>query len=301
MTVFGWDTSHYDGVISLAAARQAKTEGIVLATAKLGEGGNYDDPADSTNLANFKTAGIEFLGGYYVVRTGTISSQVNHCITLADRDEPWWRTFPGWFWQVDLERWPYDDVAASTGIVFGKQLRERTGRLVVLYASHGQYGDQLTGWDGPLWNANYATSRQAPFRDLYPGDTSRGWSAYSGKVPTFLQYASSATIAGLTTCDANAFRGSLDELRALVLGDTVNWNDVLPGSENPSGYTAAQILLGANTAAWAALNEAKAVHAELVELKARPQVALSAEQLAALADLLRPIVRAELDRTRLVG
>ncbi len=218
MPIFGWDSSHYDGTITIDVARAARAEGIVFATAKIGEGGSYDDPLDAVNLAAFRAAGIDLLGGYYVMRTTDVAAQVANCIRLADRDEPWWRTFPGWFWQIDLERWPYDNVAASVGIDFGKQLRQQTGKVVVLYASRDQYGDSLSTWDGPLWNADYPSSRQAPFRDMYPGDNYKGWAPYSGKVPDILQYASTSTIGGVTTCDANAFRGTYDQLRALLTG-----------------------------------------------------------------------------------
>jgi hypothetical protein len=215
---YGWDTSHYDGPITGAVARLAYTQGIRFATAKIGEGAAYDDPADGTALANLRAAGMRVLGGYYVVRsTPSPAVQVARCIALADRDEPWWRDFPGWFWQVDLERWPTDSVKPAQGIAFGDQLRAVTGRGVLMYASHGQYGDSLAAWDGDLWNANYRTNRQAPFADLYPGDSSPGWDAYSGRVPAILQYASTATIGGLTTCDANAFRGTVDDLLALII------------------------------------------------------------------------------------
>jgi Glycosyl hydrolases family 25 len=225
MTIFGWDTSHYDGAITPAIAARAHAEGIVFATAKIGEGGNYDDPADGSNLKAFRDAGIKVIGGYYVVRSGiSISAQVAHCIALADKDEPWWRTFPGWFWQTDLELWGIDQVGAATGIAFSEQLRAATGRTVVLYASHGMYGDKLRAWGGPLWNANYGANPTVPFRDAYPGDNSLRWGSYSGQIPALLQYGSNTKIAGLTTCDANAFRGTLDELLALIrpssAGDT---------------------------------------------------------------------------------
>ena len=220
MTIYGWDTSHFDGRIDAATARRAVAEGIAFATAKVGEGGTYDDPADGGNLAAFRDAGVPLIGGYYVPRTpgDPVADQVAHCIALADRDEPWWRTFPGWFWQVDLETWGYDNVAASTGIAFGTLLATRTGRVAIMYASHGEYGNRLTAWVGPLWNANYPSGAHAPFKDLYPGDHYAGWDPYSGQVPAICQYASTAIIAGMTTCDANAYRGTLAELTALLTG-----------------------------------------------------------------------------------
>lgn len=225
MTVFGWDTSHYDDAngIDLAVMRQAVREGIAFVTAKVGEGGNYDDPADAGTLTAARDAGIRVLGGYYVVRTpakvgASLADQVTHCVSLMDRELPWWRDFPGWFGQIDLERWSYDIVAAADGIEFGHRLQDKTGRRAVMYASKGQYGDQLAAWDGLLWNANYPSARQAPFRELYPGGHGAGWVPYSGRAngADLWQYASAATIAGLTTCDANAFRGTLAELLALI-------------------------------------------------------------------------------------
>jgi hypothetical protein len=228
MTVFGWDASHFDGALSRTILARARSEGIAFFTHKIGEGSTYDDVGDATALAAARDAGIEFIGGYFVVRTTSpVPIQVDACVRLADRDEPWWRSFPGWFWQVDLERWAYDNVPASVGIDFARQLHARTGRWTILYASKGQYGDSLSGWEGPLWNANYGTNPTGGFQSVYPGDGSSRWGAYSGHTPTFLQYGSNATIAGLTTCDANAYRGSVESLRALITGGTAmgtaNW------------------------------------------------------------------------------
>lgn len=220
MTIFGIDTSHYDGTISMATARRMVTEGIQFATAKISEYTNYDDPADGTNLRNFRDAGIKVLGGYHVVRSGgTVDAQVDYYLGLLDRDEPWWRDFPGFFHQVDLELWGYDNVSAARGMDFGKALEDASQKLVIMYASKGQYGNKLTAWKPrPLWNANYAANRPGPFKSIYPGDGFSGWGEYSGQEPKILQYTSSATIGGLTTCDANAYRGTFEEFYAFITG-----------------------------------------------------------------------------------
>jgi hypothetical protein len=248
MTIFGWDASHYDGVLSTAVLTRARQEGIAFFSHKIAEGlydteGRYDDTA----LAAARTAGIEFIGGYLVPRSNaSVSSQVDLWLRLADAGESWWRQHPGWFWQIDLERWSYDNVAASTGIAAAKDIRARTGRWTVLYASHGQYGDELKSWDGPIWNADYVSSTASGFFAMYPGDNWQpwhsfgrgGWASYSGREPTFLQYTDRATIAGLTTCDANAYRGSIDQLRALITGDPgdneVELTDSIPGTSTPN-------------------------------------------------------------------
>lgn len=231
MTIFLWDASHYDGTLTPSILRGARAEGIAGFTHKIAEGLNDTEGThDDTALAAARDAGIEFIGGYLVPRSNaSVTAQVDYWLRLADAGEPWWRNFPGWFWQVDLERWSYDNVPASVGIAAAQQLRARTGRWVILYASHGQYGDQLTGWNGPLWNAHYTSRAAGSVTAMYPGDNWMpslggglgGWAAYSGRAPTFLQYTSSATIAGLTTCDASAFRGDARQLRALIEGGTI--------------------------------------------------------------------------------
>src|SRR5262249_47860833 len=167
---------------------------------------------------------------------------VDYWLRLADAGEPWWRDFPGWFWQVDLEQWPYDSVAASVGIEAARQMRDRTGRWTILYASHGQYGEQGRGWGRARWNADYVSRSPAGFASMYPGDNwypvrsfgHGGWAAYSGREPTFLQYTDSSIIAGLSTCDANAYRGSIDQLRALIQGgNKVELNTPVPGTSTP--------------------------------------------------------------------
>ena len=226
MTQFMWDASHYDEPLSPATLRQARDQGIVVFTHKISEGAGGSDPSAGPALIAARSAGIPLLGGYHVVRSGPVGPQVDALIGLADHAAPWWRLFPGWFWQADVELWSYDKVAAATGIAFAHELRQRTGRVVAMYASRGQYGDQLRDWDGPLWNAHYVGGA-GEFHALYPGDqwrpftgeTSRGgWAAYSGREPDFLQYSSSATIAGKTTCDISAYRGTLAELTALLTG-----------------------------------------------------------------------------------
>jgi len=232
MTLYIWDASHYDGELSVDTLKRARDEGIVMFTHKISEGATYIDPLAVLNLTNAKTAGIEFIGGYHVVRSSAIGPQVDNALRASP---PWWRDFPGWCGQTDLEHWDYDAVTASTGIEFSRAWREAMARAVLLYASHGQYGDQLTGWDGPLWNADYTSHAPAGFVAMYPGDAwtplhnnawRGGWTPYSGQAPALLQYTSQATIAGHTTCDANAYRGTIEQLRALLTGHGGNYGPI---------------------------------------------------------------------------
>lgn len=219
-TIFGWDASHYDGTLTKAILVKAAAEGIAFFTHKLGEAMGDVDPTAATALAAAHDAGIRVIGGYWFGHgVDDPATEARRCVAVADLYEPWWRTFDGWFWQADLESSPVGLPSPVWAKTFCDTLAADTGRTVIVYGSHGQYGDRLAGLGHLLWNANYPSRRQAGFRDLYPGDRFAGWTKYSGQVPTLCQYTSSATIAGLSTCDADAFRGTVDDLLTLIGAD----------------------------------------------------------------------------------
>jgi lysozyme len=216
-TIFGWDASHYDGDLTKAILVKAKAEGIEFFSHKIGEGLSNTDTTAKAALEAARDAGIKVIGGYYFIHSGDMVAQAVRCIALADRYVPWWREFNGWFWQTDAETDTGGHLPSPSEVkLFSDTLATRSRKRVIVYASHGMYGSRLAGLGHPLWNANYPSSRKAGFKDLYPGNSYSGWTAYSGQTPAICQYTSSATIAGLTTCDANAYRGTLDELLALV-------------------------------------------------------------------------------------
>jgi hypothetical protein len=150
---------------------------------------------------------------------------VNFFLSYLDQVAPWWRTFPGFFMQVDLELWPYDQVSAATGKAFASALVAAQPKRVITYASRGQYGNSLTGIITPLWNAAYGNDPAVHYPLAYPGDGSSNWAPYSGWTPVMWQYGSQTRIGTQPTCDCSAYRGSLDDLRTLIGGDMGLTND----------------------------------------------------------------------------
>jgi hypothetical protein len=228
MTVFLRDMSHYDGDESLA--------GFVGTTHKATEGTSYVDAAYAARLNHYHAQGVKVLGSYHVLHTGALAAQLDHWLSTMDALTPWWRTFPGFILQVDAERWPSDNVSPDTVKAFARLLVDSgCPGFKVTYASRGQYGDSLTGIATPLWNAAYHSA-------TYPGDGAADWAPYSGRAPVFWQYTS-------TPFDKNAYRGSLDELLALLGGDDMaalqnddpSYLDLIYGvkalllGENPTG------------------------------------------------------------------
>jgi hypothetical protein len=239
MTIFGWDASDFDHDRGMRATHieNAAIEGIRFFTHKVTEGTRTVHFQCGSKLKTAVAVGIPFVGAYVVTRTpgnfgnGTISAQVNFAITELTRQWPTWKDFFGFFWQVDLEHWSYDTVAAKYGVEMCSLLRERTGKRVLLYAPRWAYGDSIPGND-PLWNSHYV-STTGPFRSIYPGDGYVGWNRMSERIPVILQYSSKAIIGGQSTCDANAFRGSLSDFETMIgvemalTGDDVRriWRD----------------------------------------------------------------------------
>lgn len=212
-----WDASHYDGNLTTAILTRARAEGIEGFTHKLGEGLTNVDTTAGTALAAARDAGILAVGGYWFIHGNDDPvAEAKRCIAVADEHESWWRTFAGWFWQTDAETSPTGLPSPSYVKTFSDTLASLSGRRVIVYASHGMYGDRLASLGHPLWNANYPSSRKAGFKSLYPGDRFAGWAKYSGQTPVIVQYSSSATVAGLHTCDVNAFKGTIQDLLTLI-------------------------------------------------------------------------------------
>jgi GH25 family lysozyme M1 (1,4-beta-N-acetylmuramidase) len=226
MTIVGTDCSDFDWARGPMDISSMARDGIAFLTHKATEGTKVQHVHYGEALRRATQAGIDLVGAYVVPRTpgnnghGSVVQQVTYLLNYVDAQTPWWRQWPGFFFQVDTEHWGYDDVSPAIGAQMCAELKARTGRFVIHYAPRWAY-DNTIGGDDPLWASSYGTNPAVPYRDAYPGDASSGWAPYSGRTPTFLQYGSKLTIGSQPTCDGNAFRGTLDELRALITGGTM--------------------------------------------------------------------------------
>ena len=227
MTIFGWDASNYDwdrGPMDFAVA---KADGITFFTHKLTEMGTegtyvhrFGDAAVRAHQAGFK-----YIGAYVVPRSGvSVVAQTNKAIQEADRQWPAWRSFPGFFWQVDSENWGYDFPPLSVGTEMCRLFEMATGKKAVHYASVGHYGP---AWNQPYprWNPNYYLwQRVGHYRSLYTqsgGDTGPGWTG-SARI---WQYSDSAIIGRQGTCDANAFKGTEEDFARMIGATSVSTTD----------------------------------------------------------------------------
>jgi hypothetical protein len=223
MTIFGWDLSHYDA----PGIGDAVSEGFSFFTHKAG--GDANDAEIGTWWSGVKSLSTSkaLLGAYWVLYPGSAGSKADQFLARLDATCPGWRNRP-FILQVDCEKWNNDSgtVPSKADIkAFCDRLKARMPKLrPIVYAPEWVYGDKLAGLGYPLWASSYV-SGSGKASKLYPGDSSSKWGAYSGQTPAILQFTSSATIAGQTTCDANAYRGTLAQLTALV---APGWDSDMP-------------------------------------------------------------------------
>jgi hypothetical protein len=213
MTIYGWDMSHYDA----PSIGSAVSQGISFITHKAG-GDATDAELDNwwTGVRNLPESVV--LGAYWVQYPGNPAGRADSFLARLDAACPGWRDRDSFILQIDAEIWG-GNAGTKPSLVeinaFGDRLVSRTGGKYrpVAYAPKWVYPN-VAGLRYPVWASSYVTG-SGGFKALYPGDGSSRWNAYGGPV-SILQYSSSATIGGQTTSDANAFKGTVDQLKALV-------------------------------------------------------------------------------------
>jgi GH25 family lysozyme M1 (1,4-beta-N-acetylmuramidase) len=226
MTIFGFDMSHFDE----PGLGTALAEGIAFVTHKAG--GDRDDPELAAWWSGVRGVdpGRLLLGAYWVLLPGDPAGRADAFLSRLDAGCPGWRDRP-FLLQADCEKWrgdPHTVPSKAEITAFCDRLVARMPKLrPVVYAPKWVYGNSLAGLKYPLWASSYVTGAGG-FRSLYPGDSSSRWAPYSGQTPAILQYTSSATIGGQTTSDANAYRGTLAQLVALVAPGWTEEDDVTP-------------------------------------------------------------------------
>lgn len=239
MTTFGWDASHYDAVPD---GGLVVAEGIKFMTHKAGGDANDAELAAWwKELKPFR--GKVLLGAYWVLRNTDGSNAADAFLARLDSQCSGWRDGP-FILQLDCEEWNGGATPAPTKAQIKEcadRLRAKCPKLMpIVYAPKWVYGNDLNGLGYPLWASSYV-SGSGVASVLYPGDGSSRWGAYSGQTPAVLQFSSSAVIAGQTTCDANAFRGTLTELTKLL---APGWAEDV---EEDMALTAADVKTLANT------------------------------------------------------
>lgn len=218
MTIFGVDVSEFQDGMSLA---QAKNEGIDFAIIRLCDG-TYRDRVFASHLADAEAAGL-IVSTYFYLRAPSEGSTIAQQVDVIDSQMGARRDLGVW---IDVESISRSGAKLLTGadVWEAKRELERRGYHVPGIYSGPWYWEQMPGGEpsmdglGALWMSSYGTNPRAPYRDAYPGDNAGRWAYPLGnRMPDILQYGSEGLVCGRPV-DVNAFRGSLDELRAIFYG-----------------------------------------------------------------------------------
>jgi hypothetical protein len=205
MVTFGLDISHHQDLrLDLA---QCRREGVEFVFIKATEGASFVDSEFAANLAEARAAGL-LAGAYHYVRSSaSAAAQVANVQRVVPRDVP---VIP--------------DVEANSGGV--DLVRDNVNRLRAAGYSvplsyiprwyWQQLGQPSLAGLPPLWSSRYPDNIVGSIADEWADVPPHYWNGYGGLEVAVLQFTSSARIAGHQPLDANAFRGTRDQLAALL-------------------------------------------------------------------------------------
>jgi len=258
MTALYVDVSHYDrdrrgAPLDWAAIAAAGVPSVMLARASYGDpqGFHPETRFFREHQAGAAAAGFTARGGYHNLIHGDaacIGRQVDYLRGELD-------AAGATFAMLDVERYPalianglyprWPDVVA-----FHDRWAAVDSRVLCTYLAHWVWdalgAPDLTQLPGPLTNANYPNLTPAPPGAMYAacaGNDGVGWASYGGRVPDFWQFTSTCDLSragGSVRTDVNAYRGSLDDLIAMLGGGssvaypkrTIVRSSVLNGMQN---------------------------------------------------------------------
>lgn len=213
VTTWGIDISNHQGVVDLD---RVKAEGFSFVWAKVSEGSSYRDPFWPRTRDDAKRLGL-ILAGYHYIRTGDAMAQARTFVDhLGDKSIPAMLDFEEGSGNIDMF-WAVKNAIESLGVsvrlsYIPDWYWERIGKPD-LSKVPGLIASEYVNGTG------YASV-------LYPGNDSPMWKAYGGRKPDILQFTDRATVTG-RPMDANAFRGTPDQLRALLAGKPAGEDDWL--------------------------------------------------------------------------
>ena len=226
--VWGVDLSSHQGNISHA---QIRREGYSYAICKATEGTYFTDTYYAKNARDAQAAGL-IPGAYHFLTNENVWQQIDRFLATVGRVE-------GKLIALDVEdpNWPaqYGNGSPSKTDIWNAvhYLHEKTnGHPILIYSGYWFWGDRLGNPDISslvrdkncrLWVSRYV-SGQGYGSTLYQSVPAAWWEGrdrggFGNHKPTILQFTESALVAG-QYIDANAFRGTVAELRKLTVGQT---------------------------------------------------------------------------------
>jgi len=213
--IFGIDVSKHQGVIDWP-----KVSGVTFAICRASLA-TTPDPTYARNVKGAQARGL-LAGAYHFLYPSSIVSAVKQAdLFYATVGNP-----EGLLAVLDVER---DGTAMPTIAdvrAFVKRWREKTAHPLIIYTGRWYWVGSsypirnAKGSDlGPLWLSHYVDPVSPSIKILFSQVDNTWWDVNFGgwDEATLLQFTSSAGVSGISgRVDANAYRGTIDELRLLA-------------------------------------------------------------------------------------
>lgn len=206
--IYGLDISDYQPDFDLQRARNEGFEFVIL---KSTEGANWQSAWFRRHLDRARAAGL-LVAAYHYVRAGDAQAQVNNIVGIVPKDVPL---------ILDIEAGG-GDLGLAWDLT--NRLRANGYRLPLLYLPRW-YWQQIGSPDmsglPPLWFSSYPFDRAGYASAVYDRQRSfldRQWGGYGGLGVEILQFSDEGNVAGRSPIDVNAYRGTREQLAALLGG-----------------------------------------------------------------------------------
>ena len=289
MTIQFPDLSHH---------KQVSLDGALALITKATQGTSYVDPTYATYKADADRRGIPF-AGYHWVDFADIGSQALHSYKVMG-------SVPC-MWDAEAAGATVPRLAELT-----RRYRELGGNPRLVYLPRWFWRDHLGSPSlRPLVDEGLALVSSAYPSSGY-SDTGIGWQPYGGMSPAIWQYTDAHPFNGAAV-DFNAFKGTVDQLRALFNGDdtptTKEPTMLLAQLKGTQAVTLSTGLEYRGIIAWSTALKLRAAgvpfivadnEAEMADLCGQPYTA-SGGGGGLTEDRVHAIVREELDKTKLSG
>lgn len=211
MVVHFPDVSHYQLGLDL--------RGAPLVIAKATQGSSFTDWGYVEFKAQAASLGIPF-AAYHWVDASPVGQQALHCFDVVGRDVPV-------MWDAEAPGSTVERLVQLTGA-----LRRLGGNPRLVYLPHWWWQGHIGSPDlRPLADLGLSLISSAYPREGYT-DHGEGWEPYGGMAPAIWQYTNARPFNGRRV-DFNAYRGSLDQLVALLTGQpaTHQEDEMTPAQE----------------------------------------------------------------------
>ncbi|ACY97921.1 MULTISPECIES: GH25 family lysozyme [Thermomonospora] len=211
--LFGVDVASYQGTPDWKKVRGA---GIRFAFSKVTEGTGYTNPTWAHNRAGMLALEGFVPGAYHFLRADSdAAAQARHFHRQAG-------DLSAFAVALDVEPSGSSRPTVAQARAWVEEYRRLSGGHRVIGYFPRWYWDQIGRPDlsffDTIWQSRYVNGTGGP-EELYAKVPQSWWEPHGGEPISILQFSSSATVPGIAgRCDADAFRGSLAELRALALG-----------------------------------------------------------------------------------